>query len=356
MTRELQAVEEINELSNEWGEGSPIPGSEEPKISNLPRVVSATELYEGKIVQARELLTGLLWDGLTMLVAKPKAGKSWLTLAIAVHVAGGSKVEGLDCTETGPVLYAALEEPESRTISRLRKIAEPGPWAADVHFVYNLLPLMAGGFEQLSELAEQLKPRIIIIDTLTALIKTGGSKRESDVFRSQYAEVSQVRKLAEQSRTAVILIHHSRKGVSDGAIEAVAGTGGVAAAVDTVWQLKRKPEGEATLDVVGRESEDRVLAMRFGQDPFGWEILGDDDSLLLNAERRQILELIRDDGGLTPAQISAETGKSRAGTRMMLKRMLADGQLQKQGLKYIPSLSVSYRVTERESREGQAHE
>jgi hypothetical protein len=144
--------------------------------------------------------------------------------------------------------------------------------------------------------------------------------------------------------------------VSDGAIEAVAGTGGVAAAVDTVWQLKRKPEGEATLDVVGRESEDRVLAMRFGQDPFGWEILGDDDSLLLNAERRQILELIRDDGGLTPAQISAETGKSRAGTRMMLKRMLADGQLQKQGLKYIPSLSVSYRVTERESREGQAHE
>jgi hypothetical protein len=99
--------------------------------------------------------------------------------------------------------------------------------------------------------------------------------------------------------------------MSDSAIEAVAGTGGIAAAVDTLWQLKRKPEGEATLDVVGRETEERTLAMRFDREPFGWRILGDDDAQLLNSERRQVLDLLREDGALSPAQMAAELGKSR---------------------------------------------
>jgi hypothetical protein len=41
----------------------------------------------------------------------------------------------------------------------------------------------------------------------------------------------------------------------------------LAAAVDTLWQLKRKSEGEATLDIVGRETEERTLAMRFDREP-----------------------------------------------------------------------------------------
>ena len=147
---------------------------------------------------------------------------------------------------------------------------------------------------------------------------------------------------------AILLVHHVRKGVSDSAIEAVAGTGGIAAAVDTVWMLKRKPEGEATLEIVGRETEDRTLALRFEQEPFGWRVLGDDVTQLLNAERRQILDLLQEDGALTPAQVAAEIGKSRAATRMMLKRMKDDLQVKKQGSKYIPTHSVSYAVTERE--------
>ena len=127
-----------------------------------------------------------------------------------------------------------------------------------------------------------------------------------------------------------------RKGIPDGAIESVAGTSGIAAAVDTFWQLKRKPEGEATLDVVGRETEERTLAMRFHREPLGWRILGDDDAHVLNSERRQVLDLLREDGGLPPAQIAAELGKSRPAVRMMLKRMKDDMQVKKQGTKYVP--------------------
>jgi DNA-binding transcriptional ArsR family regulator len=289
-------------------------------------------------------MEGLIWDGLTMIVAKPKAGKSWLMLQCAVDIAGGPAIDGVTALDHGTVLYGAFEEPAARTMARLRKLAPEGDWARNLHFVYDLMPLMGGGAEQLSALMAQLRPRLVVLDTLTALIK-GGGKRENDVFRSQYAEVSVVRKLAEDFHTAFVLVHHARKGMADTAIESVAGTGGIAAAVDTLWCLKRKPEGEATLEVVGREAEEKTFALRFDQEPFGWRVLGDDAAQLLNAERRQVLELLREDGALTPAQVAVAIGKTQPAVRMLLKRMREDNQVRKDGLKYIPSLSVSYGVT-----------
>ena len=172
------------------------------------------------------------------------------------------------------------------------------------------------------------------MDTFTAAIKTG-VKSNSDVFRSQYAEVSRLRKIAEDLNVAVLVVHHVRKGSSDSAIEAVAGTGGISAAVDCLWLLKRKPEGEATLEIVGRETEEKTLALKLLESPFGWSVLGDDVLQLLNAERREIIDLLKEDGPQTPAQIAAELGKARPAVRMMLKRMREDGQLSKDGTKYI---------------------
>ena len=305
--------------------------------SALPALTSATALYAGEIKTLKMFLDSLLWAGLTMLVARPKAGKSWLTLQAAIQLAGGPAITGVEALEIGPVLYAALEEPPSRTMGRLRKIAPPGDWTANLHFVYDLLPLMGGGADQLRALILKLRPRVVVLDTFTALVKTG-TKSGSDVFRSQYAEVSELRKIAEEFQIAVVVVHHVRKGSSDGVIEAVAGTGGIAAAVDTLWLLKRKPEGEATLDVVGRETEERTLALRFEQSPFGWAVLGDDASQLLNADRRQLLELLNDEGPMSPAQLAVALSKQQPAVRMLLKRMRADNLVKKQGNKYILSL------------------
>lgn len=346
MRVEIADQHDMEAIAGNWQVTPENPDQPAPGAT-LPRLVSAADLYSGQIVRLRPLLEGLIWDGLTMVVAKPKAGKSYFMLQAAVQVAGGPAIEGVTALDHGHVLYGAFEEPAARTMTRLRQVAPAGDWADNLHFVYDLLPLMGGGAEQLGVLVEQLRPRLVVLDTLTALIK-GGGKRESDVFRSQYAEVSVVRKIAEAAHTAVVLVHHARKGMADTAIESVAGTGGIAAAVDTLWCLKRKPEGEATLEVIGREAEEKTFALRFDQDPFGWRVLGDDAAQLLNAERRQILELLREDGALSPAQIAAELAKSRPAVRMLLKRMRGDDQVRKQGTKYIPSLSLSYRVTERE--------
>ncbi len=346
MRTEIHAHQDVHAALESWS----IPAAEEKEAAALPKLITAAELYQARIAAARCLIKDLLWDGLTLFIAKPKAGKSWFTLELAVQVAGGRAITGVTANESGPVLYGALEEPASRSMARLRQVAPSGEWANRLHVFYELLPFMGGGAEQLEALVRQIQPRLIVLDTLTALLK-GGSKRDSDVFRSQYAEVRRIGKLAENFKTAIVVVHHARKGASDSAIEAIAGTGGIGAAIDAIWYLKRKPEGEATLEVLGREVEEKTFALSFSAEPenFGWSVLGDDAMQLLNSERRQILELLQDDGGLTPAQIAMELAKSRPGIRQLLKRMRIDGQVFKQGSKYFPSLTVSHRVTERES-------
>jgi AAA domain/Winged helix-turn-helix DNA-binding len=192
----------------------------------------------------------------------------------------------------------------------------------------------SGATEPFESLIARVQPRVVVLDTLTALLK--GGKRDTDVFRTQYAEVSRIRKMAEDFKTAIILVHHVRKGGADCGIEAIAGTGGIGAAIDGLLYLKRKAEGEGTLEFVGREREEKTIAVRFEQEPVGWRVLGDDVLQLLNSERREVLELLREEGGLTPAQIAIELGKPRPATRKLLQRMREDEQVKKQGPKYVP--------------------
>src|SRR4051812_18340378 len=101
MKRELTAEPDLENLAG-WGSEDKLPAAV------MPALVSATELYRCEIATLRPLFEDLLWDGLTMLIARPKAGKSWLTLQCAVHIAGGRKVDGMTAVDAGPVLYVAL--------------------------------------------------------------------------------------------------------------------------------------------------------------------------------------------------------------------------------------------------------
>jgi len=339
----------------EGAEPGPAPMPEEPRStpasvkrsSTLPELRSAGSLYDFEHSEIRTLIDGLLCDGVTLFVGRQKSGKSWLALQAAIMIAGGPPIDGLEPMETGPVLFGALEEIPARTAARLRKLSERGDWLDRIVFFHQLLPLMGGGGDQLREMIANVEPRLIVLDSLTALVK-GGGQRTNDVFRSQYAEVDALRRVIGETRAAALVIHHTRKGPASDVVDAIAGTGGISAAVDALWLLRRRAEGDSTIEVTGREIEEKSFAARFDLTAgCGWSILGDGAEVQLSAERKQVVELLRDEGPLTPRQIAEDIGKQRGGIRMMLKRMVTDGLVQKQGTKYVapasPSLSVSYR-------------
>ena len=93
----------------------------------------------------------LLSQGLHILAGSPKVGKSWLALWLAVTVAKGEQVWGMD-TRQGTTLYLCLEDSTLRIQNRLFQITEDAP--ANVHFCTRA-PSWAGGWRNRSRPSSQ---------------------------------------------------------------------------------------------------------------------------------------------------------------------------------------------------------
>jgi|RhiMethySRZTD1v2_1073278.scaffolds.fasta_scaffold1025693_1 hypothetical protein len=105
-----------------------------PKNSNGKRgpavlkPVDALAIYKTDYPPPEFVIEDLLpRRGLTLAAIRPKAGKSWLTLQLAVAVAFGELALGrFRVRNPGRVTYLALEEPAVRTHHRLREVV-PNP-------------------------------------------------------------------------------------------------------------------------------------------------------------------------------------------------------------------------------------
>ena len=91
--------------------------------SIIPRrelqTVTALELSQTELPEQRWAIVGLLLEGVALLVAKPKVGKSWLVLQLALIVAlGHQEFLGEMAEEPGEVLYLALEDSQRRLKER----------------------------------------------------------------------------------------------------------------------------------------------------------------------------------------------------------------------------------------------
>src|SRR3954451_15049367 len=72
--------------------------------------------------ELREIVPGILPEGLTILGGRIKLGKSWLMYDISTAVAYGGHALGSIPVEQGDVLHLALEDGERRVQGRLRQM------------------------------------------------------------------------------------------------------------------------------------------------------------------------------------------------------------------------------------------
>src|SRR5262249_53690257 len=119
------------------------------------------------------LLPDLIPEGLCLLVSRPKFGKSWLALDIALATAASRFVLGTLKPASGKVLYLALEDGKRRLQRRLSKLLPSfnGTWPPGLTFATEWPRSDQGG---LSDIEGWIKdatgngehPRLVIIDTL----------------------------------------------------------------------------------------------------------------------------------------------------------------------------------------------
>ena len=303
------------------------------------KVVDGLEVHRTPQTELNCVIDGLLFYGLTIFAGTPKSGKSWAALQMALAVANGTRFLGaLDVLRPGLVLYVALEENEARTGSRMRKLQpEETVYLQNIRMVYSMLPLLAGGKEQLEALLAQLKPSLVIIDTFTACVGDAGGKGRN-VFRSEYAEVNTLHKLAETHQTAMVVIHHKRKtqpGASSG-LDSVAGSAGFTAAADSIWTIDKEDTGVSSISITGRDVEDQTLAVKFDTgEPFGWSWMGSGDAVKSMKAEREICTALREEGAQSVGKLAMLLRQNVNQTRDMLYSLRERGYVQRDsGNKY----------------------
>jgi 5S rRNA maturation endonuclease (ribonuclease M5) len=189
--------------------------------------------------------------GDSILVAKPKVGKSTLARCLALAVARGKDFLGCQ-TSQGTVFYLALEEKRSEV---KRHFQAMGARAEDPIFVF-CASAPADGLAQLKAAAQTQNPGLIIVDPLFRFTRV----TDGNDYVQVTAALEPLHNLARETGAHVLAVHHSGKGQREGG-DAVLGSTALFASVDTLMLMKRneKYRTVSTIQRYGTDLEEITL-------------------------------------------------------------------------------------------------
>jgi AAA domain len=262
-------------------------------------------------------------EGLTILAGKPKAGKSWLMLDLAIASAGNRFTLGTMKPAPGDVLYLALEDNRRRLKRRMTKLQPTsGRWPKRLALHTEWRRVDQGGLADIEEWCGSVQaPTLVVVDTLEKLRPVTNSKAQG--YSADYQSIEGLQKIAGSRGIAIAVCHHVRKMDAEDPFDTVSGTLGLTGAADTLLILKRQ-SGGVTLFAKGRDIEESETAIQFDKNSCRWTMLGAAADVHRSAERQRIIDALgnADSDGLSISEIvAAVEGSSRNTVEVLLHRM-----------------------------------
>ena len=290
--------------------------------------IKSRDLKAMQFEPIKYVVHGVIVEGLTLFAGKPKIGKSWLLLHVAIAVARRGFTLGAIHCEEGDVLYCALEDNLRRLKSRMSKLlGMDADWPERLTFKTAMPRLAEGGIDAIREWLKRVpSPRLVIIDTL-AMVRAP-RRRDESTYDLDYSAVKELRTLAAEYGVAIVIVHHLRKAEADDAFDTISGTLGLTGAPDTILVIRRDSSGAIVMHGRGRDLVDFEKAMTFNKDACTWTITGNASDARMSAERHAILEALKNGAG-TPADIADTAGLKRGSVRHLVLKMAREGTLKK---------------------------
>jgi RecA-family ATPase len=226
-------------MSTSYNEVHQIAEEVRRKNGHKAHTFTAAELLAMELPPVRWVVPDILPEGVTFLAGKPKMGKSWMVLGMAVAIATGSVALGTKVVEQGEVLYLALEDNQRRLRERLSKLLPGGVAPQGLHMAIEWPRADEGGVEKLDTcLDDRPDTRLVVIDTLARF------KPRANGRRTQYDEdrdaVDPLAPIAAKHNVAIVLVHHLRETESDDPLDMIHGSAGLTGGVDGALVLKRR--------------------------------------------------------------------------------------------------------------------
>lgn len=269
-------------------------------------VISATELIQKNIKKPFSSVHGLIFQGITIIAARPKYRKSWLILLMCLMISSGQNFLGFKTVKCG-VLYVDLEDSLNRLQHRIKKILDGDKIPESFDITIHASTLETGFIQELEEYIKQ-KPetKLIAIDTLQ---KIRGNTYNKNLYSQDYSDLSKLKSFADKYGVCIVVVHHIRKSSKNDndVFEQILGTNGITGAVDTILVLNNfdKDLSQATLHITGRDVESDELTLQFNNDNCRWSCLGNAEIQAQKREQKEyeenplvvgIKRLIKDSG------------------------------------------------------------
>ena len=303
-------------------------------------VLKSAEALRTKIFEPLRLIVPkYLPEGLTLLGGRPKIGKSWQALDIAVGVSEGGRCLGQQC-EQGDVLALMLEDSDRRLQRRLTQMlgAQLGEWPARLRYATNWPRLNEGGVDWIREwISRSPKPRLVVVDILERVRQLLPSKDKRSAYSADYEALITLHELATEAMISILVLHHQRKLGADDLIDTLSGTLGLGGAVDSVLILgKEQRKGRQ-----GRESDNKFLwgrgrdleefSVSVKQNEKGrWDVLGLTREAQPTEERADIISVLASvEGNMSISEIAQACNSDYDNVKNLLSKLHAEGHVER---------------------------
>lgn len=246
----------------------------DPQIAQVKplTIFDAQRLQETDIPPLQYIVEGLLPEGLALLIAPPKYGKSWMAMQLCMAVARGGSFLGFP-VNPGAVLYLALEDSARRLKERQERFLN-GDIAPKNLYMSTEAATVGYGLEAQLEGAIAHIPglKLIVIDVLAKVRPSSG--KPVNAYYSDYADMAPLKAIADNHHIAVLVLHHYRKSQDDADfLNNASGSNGIVGSADCVIGIN-KPTREsesATLQVTGRDIEQQSIPIMFDGTVCNWK-------------------------------------------------------------------------------------
>lgn len=256
--------------------------AERKDAPDFMQTVSMTELYEMVYPGKPPVIDKFLYPGTYLFVGAPKVGKSFMMAQIAYHVSSGTPGWQYSVRK-GTVLYLVLEDDYHRLQERLYRMFGTETTASK--------SLSEGLIDQLSTfLIGHPDTNLVIIDTLQKVREAEG---DTYSYARDYDIIAGLKAFADRIGICLILVHHTRKQKSDDSFDRISGTNGLLGAADGAFIMykSKRTDGDATIEVSGRDQSDKKFMLSRNKETLCWE-LKDERSPDYNEPPEPVLEAI----------------------------------------------------------------
>jgi len=263
-------------------------------------LISAHDVLAAEDVEQSWTWDGILPDGgMSLLVAKPKVGKTTLAFNLAVAVSRGADFLNRK-TEQGPGVYLALEEKKGEI---KKKLTAAGITNEPLRFHFGSAPLNA--MAEVEPLLVETKAKLLVIDVLQKFCRL----RDLNDYAIVTNALEPLMAAARKQGCHILLTHHAGKADrADG--DDILGSTGLLGGVDTSIHIKKRDKRRTffTIQRYGDDTEETVIELN---EDGSLEAKGTRQDVEVDETLRPLLDALKNTGPMTLTELHEAVEKSR---------------------------------------------